>query len=164
MIWHLKTFQTWYVWQIAFKTLPLQKRRISSKLHQNAIVALNLLAVWLIQCKTVHLRRNHITILQCQCQYITEWVELHHSCTIHVLWISICTQGCLYCLYLYVCILKGIHFVITYVFVNQSNDLGIVSALLNQMDFVTCRAWLLLWTFSLFWCCVLLCLRIGEYF
>lgn len=50
-----------------------KKRGISSKLHQNAIVALNSVAVWFIsECKAVYFRRNHITILQCQCQYITE--------------------------------------------------------------------------------------------
>lgn len=127
MIWHLKTFQTWYVWQIAFKTLLLQKRGISSKLHQNAIVALNLLAVWLIsECKTVHFRRNHINILQCQCQYITEWVELHYSCFVNLnLHTRLLVLSLLECL----CI-HSIHFVSRCVFVNQSNDLGVVGALL----------------------------------
>lgn len=130
MIWHLKTFQTlWYVWQIAFKTLLLQKRGISSKLHQNAIVALNSVAVWLIsECKTVNFRRNHITILQCQ--YITEWVELHYSSFVNInLHIRLLVLSLLVCLHIH-----GIHFVSTCVFGNQSNDLGVVVSALRWIS------------------------------
>lgn len=136
-----------------------KKRGISSKLHQNAVVALSSLAVWLIsECKTVYFRRNHITILHCQCQYIIEWVELHYSC-----FVNLNPHTRLLVLSLLVCLrIHRIWIVITAVFVNWNNDLGVVSALRYQMDFATCRAWPVLLTISLFWYLARLCAIVSE--